>query len=63
MLIPVGATGFVAQELWKEVTDDFHSYYPNHGELKPLFDILGSERDEKRLIDNVIEIISKAKGT
>lgn len=63
MLIPVGATGFVAQELWKEVTDDFGSYYPHHPELKPLFDILGSETDEKRLIDTVIEIISKAKGT
>lgn len=62
MLIPVGATGYMAQELWKELTDNFSSYYPHHPELKPLFDLLGSEIDNKRLIETVIEIISKAKG-
>jgi hypothetical protein len=62
MLIPIGATGYMAQELWKELTDNFGSYYPHHPELKPLFDLLVSETDNKRLIETVVEIISKAKG-
>lgn len=62
MLIPIGATGFVAKELWQEVTKDFAAFYPAHAELKPLFDSLDDASDSRRLIGNVIEIINKAKG-
>lgn len=27
--IPIGATGYMAEELWKEVIDEFNKYYPN----------------------------------
>jgi hypothetical protein len=62
LLIPIGATGFVAQELWEEVTKDFATYYPAHAALKPLVDSLGDAADGKRLIETVIEIINRAKG-
>jgi len=62
LLIPIGATGFMAQELWQEITDNFDAYYPKHPELKALFVLLGDASDPKRLIDTVIEIINKAKG-
>lgn len=62
LLIPIGATGFVAKELWEEVTKNFATYYPAHAAIKPLFDSLGDASDSKRLIDTVIEIINKAKG-
>jgi Sir2- and TIR-associating SLOG family/SIR2-like domain len=62
LLIPVGATGYVARDLWKEISDSFESYYPNHPELKPLFATLVDESDDKRLIETVIEIINKTKG-
>jgi Sir2- and TIR-associating SLOG family/SIR2-like domain len=62
LLIPIGATGYMAQELWQEITNHFDSYYPKHAELKPLFAKLGDASDSKRLIDTVVEIINKAKG-
>lgn len=62
LLIPIGATGYVAQELWQEITDHFDSYYPKHPELKPLFAKLADASDNKRLIETVVEIINKAKG-
>jgi hypothetical protein len=62
LLIPIGATGYVARELWQEVTSNFARYCPEHAELKPLFDILGDDSDSKRLIDTVIEIIKRSKG-
>jgi Sir2- and TIR-associating SLOG family/SIR2-like domain len=62
LLIPVGATGSMAKELWQEVTNHFDDYYPAHAALKPLFESLGDPKDSKRLIDAVIDIINKAKG-
>lgn len=62
LLIPVGATGFVAKELWEEVANDFAAYYPAHAALKPLFESVGDTSDSKRLVEAVIEIINKAKG-
>ena len=62
LLIPIGATGYMAQELWQEITDNFDTYYPKHPELKPLFALLGDASDSKRLIDTVVEIINAAKG-
>lgn len=62
LLIPIGATGYMAQELWQEITDNFDAFYPKHPELKPLFALLGDASDGKRLIDTVVEIINKAKG-
>ena len=35
-LIPIGATGYVAEELWK-VMGSFESLYPEHISLKPLY--------------------------
>jgi len=62
LLIPIGATGFVAKELWQEVTKNFATHYPAHAELKPLFEILGDAPDGNRLIETVVEIINKARG-
>lgn len=62
LLIPIGATGYVAKDLWQDIKDNFNTYYPAHAELKPLFDGLEDPADAKHLIANVIEIINKAKG-
>jgi hypothetical protein len=43
-LIPIGATGYMAEELWKEVMTDFDIYYPNASdELKKAFASLGND--------------------
>lgn len=62
LLIPIGATGFVAKELWQQITNNFAAYYPAHADLKPLFDVLGDASNSGHLIEAVIEIINKAKG-
>jgi len=62
LLIPVGATGFVAKELWQEVMDDFDTFYPEHSDLKPLLLSLGDDSDDDKLIGTIIDIIGKAKG-
>jgi hypothetical protein len=62
LLIPIGATGFMAKDLWQELIANFGTYYPAHATLRPLFESLGDGADPKKLIDTVIEIISKAKG-
>jgi hypothetical protein len=40
--IPVGATGFMAETLWKEVAADLKRFFPREVDrVKPLFDALG----------------------
>jgi hypothetical protein len=62
LLIPIGATGFVAKELWQEVAMEFDRYYPAYAPLKPLFEKLNQESNSDQLIDTVIEIVNQAKG-
>lgn len=51
-LVPVGATGYVAKELWDEVNKNFDRYYPNaDNKLKEMFKELN---DEKLTIDELI---------
>ncbi|WP_428655015.1 SIR2 family protein [Runella sp.] len=40
-LIPIGITGYMAHELWKEVVDNFETFYPKHQHLKVEFEKLG----------------------
>ena len=43
-VIPIGSTGFIAEQLWKRVCDDFGTYYPNDPDLKPSIESLGDKR-------------------
>ena len=58
-LIPVGATGYVAGELWNKVMADLPAYYPNRtADFQPLLASLGNADVEPTLlIDAVIRII------
>jgi hypothetical protein len=62
LLIPIGATGYVANQLWQEVMASFTDHFPTHEDLKPLFERLGDPSDRQRLIATVIGIINKARG-
>ncbi|KQL33557.1 hypothetical protein AN960_21025 [Bacillus sp. FJAT-25509] len=54
-LIPVGATGFAAKDLWNRVNNDFEKYYPNTTtDIRKAFDSLN---DEKLSKDELIEKI------
>jgi hypothetical protein len=57
-VIPVGATGFVAKELWECVMQDFDKYYPDHPDLVHRFEELGDEtKNEEQIIQTLKKIM------
>lgn len=40
-LIPIGATGYVAERLWRTVNSSFDEYFPKQANLREPFDALG----------------------
>lgn len=62
-LVPVGATGYMAEELWKEVNSEVQSDPEISNNMKGLFEKIGDKSviaDE--LIDIVLEILRVRKG-
>ncbi|WP_295822987.1 SIR2 family protein [uncultured Deinococcus sp.] len=50
LIVPIGATGYMARKIWQEVKDDFESYYPNADDaLKDQFERLNQETDPESL--------------
>lgn len=61
-LIPIGATGFMAQELWREVTNSFDRYYPGKdADFRKLFLLLGTPTDPATLIAAILQIVNQLK--
>ena len=58
-LIPVGATGYMAKQLWDRVMGDLAACYPNRtDEFKPLLDTLGNpDADPGTLINAIVHIL------
>lgn len=57
LLIPIGATGFAAKELWQNVIDDYDSYY-NEKSKKILLEKLGDNSlSNKEIIDLILKFI------
>jgi len=58
-LVPVGASGYMARELWNEVVASFDEYYPNGSvELMKKFKLLGdSVADPLQLISGVLDVV------
>lgn len=58
-LIPVGATGYMAEELWSEINSEMQHCSETSDEMKQLFaDIGNSEAKSEELIESVIKIIN-----
>ncbi len=58
-LIPVGATGYMAEELWSEINSEIQNCAETSDEVKQLFaDIGNSEAKSEELIESVIKIIN-----
>lgn len=59
-VIPVGASGYMAQELWSQVAGSFDEFYPNaSAELSERFMRLGDTVDDPaNLISIVLEVIA-----
>ncbi len=55
--IPIGATGHMARNLWKEVTSNLDRYFPKGG-VKTFFQILGDKnKTNEELLDAVFRIL------
>lgn len=62
IIVPVGITGYKAREIWRDVNNNFDSYYKNSSEkLKKLFAKLNTEQNYEKLIDIIIEFINECK--
>lgn len=58
LIVPIGCTGYVAQEIWEEVNKDLAKYYNKvDADLKETFEKLNSKVDNNTLIDNVLKFI------
>lgn len=58
-LIPIGNTGFMANELWNEVFAEFEDLFPNKAALKNDFELLNANiEDTQKLINTIIKIIN-----
>jgi hypothetical protein len=57
-VIPIGATGYVAEELWNKVMDNFDQFYPKRPALLPLFKRLSKGSPHTQLIPTVLEIVN-----
>lgn len=61
-VVPVGATGYVAQELWERVLSDFEAYFPDSESLKPAFVEIGrTDLPDDALIDRVVELLCRIR--
>ena len=62
IIVPVGATGYMAKKIWSNVNDNFEKFYPNAtSNLKQLFEKLNSEIQYIELIDVIVNFINEAK--
>lgn len=62
--IPIGATGSVSKDLWKEVTSKLQSYYPTNTDLHNAIKELGKDNaTKKEIINNTIKAINILQKT
>ena len=63
-LIPVGATGSMASNLWQRVTDDFETYYPANGpDVREEIKALGDDKLEPAdLAQIIMSTVKKLKA-
>lgn len=59
LVIPIGATGFVAKMLWEKVMTAFDQYFPNNSNLIDDFKLLGDENlTNDVIIQTIIRLIN-----
>jgi hypothetical protein len=62
-LLPIGATGYMAKELWSEVNENFETFNDNVSvKVKKCFEALGDENMSfKDMFENIMEILTELK--
>ena len=58
-IIPVGCTGYVAQDIWNSIAEDLKAFYPNvDKQLKDSFELLNIKSDSSKMVENIIDFIT-----
>jgi len=60
LIVPVGATGYVAKVLHQKVSDDFKTFFPSVGGLKAALAALGRQATPTQLVERVLKFIALA---
>lgn len=59
-IVPVGCTGFVAEEIWKELNQNLLQFYPQaDDDFQKCFHKLNIKEDYKTVIDNILEFLKR----
>lgn len=57
-VIPIGATGFVAEDLWKRIYGDWKKYFASNSALKKSFKAIGDKKSSPaEIMKNVMDIV------
>lgn len=63
LIVPVGSTGYMAQEIWKDVNENFSTFYSNADDkLLNAFEKLNCKSDMSNMINNIISFIDLFKN-
>lgn len=63
LIVPIGCTGYMAQEIWKEVSENLSAFYTNVDDtLIAAFETLNCKTDNMELIKNIISFIGLFKN-
>ena len=57
--IPIPATGYMAKEIFEEISNDFNHFYVGHENLVPFMEEIGActSKDDDKIISSVVKII------
>lgn len=62
LLVPVGATGYVAREIWEEVNGNLAKFYAHvDDEFRDAFQKLNVKVDNEKLVDNILKFMEFLK--
>ena len=62
-VVPVGCTGFKAEELWKKVKDDFNYYYPTITNIENKYESLNDKSlTTNEVVDRIIDFMNSIKN-
>lgn len=60
LIVPVGATGYVARVLHQKVSDEFKTFFPSVGGLKAALAMLDRQTTPTQLVERVLKFIALA---
>jgi hypothetical protein len=62
-LVPVGATGYTAEVLYKKISDDFYTYFPKVGGIKVAWAALNKKGTPDQIVERILKFLSFATST